>query len=472
MEKLKCVLHRAPFWCAIVIMNLAANAEQGEEVRIWQSNSRRDFHEVSNPPPTEHFAPGAGIYDLEDSCATHDFLGVGVSFADASCYLLSKMPAERRSELLRMLFTDDGIGLSIGRLHVGSSDYSTEIYNYDDEPNDLSLRHFSIDRDRKYLIPIVREVKDIRPELFLFSSVWSAPGWMKTGGRMCGGWMLTRYLPTFCDYYVAYLKAYREAGLRIDALTIQNEPDTEQDSHSPTCRWHPEQEIEVAGHLLPPRLKAAGLETKIWIWDHNYDGWQRVIDELADSEMRKNVDAVAFHPYAGKVEWLDRVRKAVPNVKLQLTEMGPHIDPKKGRDLFWWSKTILGAFRHGCSSFCGWCLLLDEDGLPNTSRGHGCAGLVTVDSVTGELSFSDQYRAFRHIGPFVKRGAKVLSVPFETDEEGVEVCAFRNPDGSHVIVAGADGGHLDSRKQLQIRYRGKYLSVLLPGGSMTTILWK
>ena len=127
--------------------------------------------------------------------------------------------------------------------------------------------------------------------------------------------------------------------------------------------------------LLRTRLDAAGFDgTRIWLWDHNYDGYRRVLDQLRDAELLKAVDAVAWHPYCGEPSMVDRVRASHPALPFHQTEFGPNIDPALGRDLAFWGKTIIGALRQGCSSFLNFCLVLDANGYPNTSQGLGCGG--------------------------------------------------------------------------------------------------
>jgi glucosylceramidase len=136
-----------------------------------------------------------------------NFKGFGVAITGSSCYNLSIMEKNERKELLNKIYSDNGIGLSVGRLSIGASDYSAEVYSYDDEPFDVELKHFSIERDKKYIIPMIKEILKIKPDLFLFASPWSPPGWMKTGGNMCGGYMREEFVECYADYIIKFLKA-------------------------------------------------------------------------------------------------------------------------------------------------------------------------------------------------------------------------------------------------------------------------
>ena len=61
--------------------------------------------------------------------ANREFKGFGVAITGASCYNLSIMDSDARKELLTNIYTSDGLGLSVGRLTIGSSDYSAEVYS-------------------------------------------------------------------------------------------------------------------------------------------------------------------------------------------------------------------------------------------------------------------------------------------------------------------------------------------------------
>ena len=278
------------------------------------------------------------------------------------------------------------------------------------------------------------------------------------------------YLPAFADYYVKYLQEYAKEGINIDALTIQNEVETDQNGKMPQSRLHPDFERILAGTLLPERLHAAGLKTKIWIHDHNYSGWKRVNYILSDPKVRENIDAVAWHPYTGRPEMMQAVRAAYPELKIdfQLTEKGPNLYPDSPEsNIIWWADTISSAFNNGCSSIVGWNCALDENGNPNLGP-FSCAGLVEIHSRTLEITPGVQYHAFKHFAG-IKRGAVLLKgdiSPYTPENISCTVC--RNPDGTHYAVvsnqaAGAQG--------FQLKYQGQYLRLMLRPESIVTVIF-
>src|SRR5260370_32558734 len=125
------------------------------------------------------------------------------------------------------------MALSVCRVCVGSSDYATSAYSYDEGGPDPELSRFSIAHDREYILPIIRRAREINNNLFLLASPWSPPSWMKDNNSMLGGTLRRRYLGAYANYVVKFLQAYEAEGVVIDAVTPQNEVDTDQDRRTP-----------------------------------------------------------------------------------------------------------------------------------------------------------------------------------------------------------------------------------------------
>lgn len=448
---------------------------QGGEVRLYRTTGTDAFRERDCPLPSNQVGEGANVIDLDAATPRHPFLGLGVSFAEASAYLWAKMPEARRRDVMERLWTEKGAGLSIGRIHMGSSDYSMRFYSYDDTPDDEGLTHFSIDEDRRFVLPAIQAARTFNTNLFFFASPWSPPGWMKTNGTLFSGRVKPAAYPALANYFSRFLQTYAREGIRVAAVTVQNEPETDQGLNSPTCLWSAEDAKTFVVDFLAPTLARNGLSTQIWAYDHNFDakGVAYVTHQLSDARFRAVTAAVAWHPYAGSPTNLAPVCAAFPDVPMYVTEMGPHLD-RSQRDLLWWADLVFGSFNAGCGAFVSWCFLLDEEGQPNVSMGHPCAGLLEVDSRTGELFESSQFRLFRHIGPFVKRGARVLAAPLvegrgRMGAADVRSVAFRNPDGSRVVVLACRAGRYH-RRQVQVKADARYYPLQVLGGSVTTFV--
>ncbi len=421
----------------------------------------------------------ANTVDLDAAAPGHPFTGLGVSIPESSCWLLSRLPAEKRAEILRTVWTADGAGLSVARLQIGSSDYSMHAYTYDDVAGDTELEHFSIDPDRRYILPVVKEIQKINPDVTFFASPWSPPAWMKDNGNIAGGSLLREHYGVYARYFVKYIQAFQKESVTIQAVTTQNEPECDQFGMSPTCLWTGEQETDFIVNHLAPALKAADLPTKVWLWDHNFDGTNRVWQALARKGVLENIGAVAWHPYVGQPEWIKPIHAKYPNLPMVMTEMGPHVDRYR-RDMLWWGDLMMRTFNSGCGGFTSWCMVLDEHGQPNITGGFPCAGFVELDSVTGEAVPSEQFKAFRHVGRFVRRGADILKDCWKVgdsdwarrNDQRTTCAAFRNPDGSHVVVVACKPAEGDafSPVQVQVKYKDRYLIVQALPGSLTTIV--
>lgn len=404
------------------------------------------------------------VIALDPQKKFQEILGFGAAFTDASCYLFSQLSGEARAQLFHDLFHPSQLGLNVCRTCIGSSDYSTEMYGFDEGDADPDLKRFSIDHDRKYFLPMLREARKVNPDLFLFSTPWSPPGWMKANGSMLGGSMQKKHFKSYAQYFVKFLNAYSEEGVPIQAVTSQNEVDTDQDGRMPACLWGQEYEIEFVARYLGPALEQSGLQTKIWLLDHNYNLWGRVICELDDAGLRKYSNAVAWHGYAGTPEMMTKVHEAHPDAEMYWTEGGPdYTSPTYGTDWAKWGHTYSEALRNWCRSLTGWNLALDERGRPNIGP-FPCGGLVTINSQSKEITRSGQYWAFKHFSGVIRRGAHRFD---SQGSAGVDHVAFENSDGMKVLVLTNSG----ASQKVSVQLAGMSADVNLAANSLTTLSW-
>lgn len=415
--------------------------------------------------------PGAAL--LERGRESRGFCGFGVALTGSSCYNLSLMDAAERRALIEDIYKDKG--LSVARLTIGSGDYSAELYSYDDTPFDTSLSHFSVARDEKYIIPMIKEILSVRPDLYIFASPWSPPGWMKTGGAMCGGYMRDEFVDCYADYIVKYIEAYAAHGIKISAVTPQNEPETQHAYDMPCCIWHPETEAAFI-LALRKKLDARGIDTKIWIYDHNFAGVDRVIWSLDNvNGLADACGGAAFHYYGGAVEQTLALAEKYPRIPLHFTEGGPRLYDGYGTDHCKWALMAVRSLACGYKSFTGWNLLLDENGGPNIGP-FSCGGLVTRNGESGELSYSGQYRAFSHFAPYITPGGAIRAVKekaydnmskYPSKTPAVEgVYAENGRDRAYILVNPAG-----EKRQVQLEADGRLVyAELLPDSVSTVIL--
>jgi glucosylceramidase len=451
---------------AFVIPASASSSTPGEiSVRI--TDERRRFE--SAPAIQWRKSPGAkpsgDVITLNPEKKFQEILGFGAAFTDASCFLFSQLTPDAREKLFHEFFHPSELGLSVCRTCIGASDYSTEVYSFDEGDPDPDLTRFSIDHDRKYFLPALQQARKVNPDLFLFSSPWSPPGWMKPNGSMLGGSMRKKYFKAYAQYFLKFLQAYAEAGVPIQAVTSQNEVDTDQDGRMPACLWGQEYEIEFVKNHLGPLLAANGINTKIWLLDHNYNLWGRVICELDDPGVRRYANAVAWHGYAGTADMMSKVHDAHPDAQMYWTEGGPDsTSPDYATDWAQWGHSFSEALRNWCQSITGWNLVLDEHGRPNIGP-FACGGLVTTHSQTKEITRSGQYWAFAHFSRLIRRGARRF------DSQGtaakIDHVGCENPDSEKVLVlTNAGASH-----SVVLQTPTAMAELNLPGNSVTTLAW-
>lgn len=407
----------------------------------------------------------AGIV-IDPSKRYQEILGFGGAFTDAACYVLSQMETDKRQALLADLFGQDGLRLSVGRTCMGASDYSRFAYSYDESVDpDPDLLRFSIEHDREYILPRLRDAAKLNPDLFLFACPWSPPGWMKSNGSLLGGSMRKKYLSSYAQYFVRFLDSYTKEGVRIKAVTVQNEVDTDQDGRMPAALWGQEYEIEFVKKYLGPAFEQNSLDTKIWILDHNYNLWGRVVDELNDTDFNKYVDGIAWHAYAGTPDSMTRVHELFPTKNVYWTEGGPsYRNSEYATEWVRWSRTFAGILRNWAQCIVAWNLALDEEGRPNIGPAF-CGGTVTVNSQTREVTRSGQYWAFAHYSKLVQRGARVIGSNSKLTD--VDHVAFENPDGTHVLVVTNPGAD-----QKVLCLTGKQaMELTLASDSVTSVRW-
>jgi glucosylceramidase len=433
---------------------------------VWVTSGQKRYERVPSIrwQPAKSKAVAEGI-ELNPEQTFQEFSGFGIAFTDSSCFMCAKLAPEVREKLFHELFHPSEMGLRVCRTCIGASDYATELYSFDEGEPDPELKRFSIDHDKGYLLPILREARKVNPELFLFSSPWSPPGWMKANGSMLGGSMRKKHFASYAQHFVKFLQAYAAEGVEIQAITTQNEVDTDQDGRMPACLWGQEYEIEFIEKHLGPALEAAGLSTKIWLLDHNYNLWGRAICCLDEPGLRKYCNAVAWHGYAGDAALVAKVHAAHPEVTMHWTEGGPdYTSPTYATDWAEWGKICTDALANWCQSITGWNLALDERGRPNIGP-FACGGFITINSQTKEITYSGQYLGFSHLSRSIRPGARRFAS--RSKLSGLQHIAFANPDGQVVVVTNPG-----SAREVSIRSGRMSATLTLESDSLTSLSWK
>jgi glucosylceramidase len=435
------------------------------------------------------------VVDPEVSYQSVD--GFGASITDSAAAVLYRLPPALRDEAMRRLFDPvTGIGISFLRQPVGSSDFTAEAahYTYDDVPpgqTDFPLRRFSIARDEARILPLLRRAKHLNPRLTIIATPWSPPAWMKTTDSLIGGRLKDdpRIYDAYARYLVAFVRAYAAAGVPIDLLSVQNEPQNRAPSGYPGTDMPVRQQIKVI-EALGPLLRKASPRTKILAYDHNWATHPADIEttppgespetdypyQILASPAARWVAGTAMHCYFGDPSAQTALHNAFPDKGIWFTECsgshGPADPPAQVfRDtLVWHARNIvIGTTRNWAKSVVTWNLALDETGGPHLGGCDTCTGLITV--ANGGYTTNAEFHTIGHLSKFVRPGAvRIASTSFGTTGWNGQIMdvAFRNPDGSTALVVHNEN---DDPRSFAVSVEGRLFEYTLPGGALATFTW-
>ena len=371
------------------------------------------------------------------------FMGIGGAITDASAEVFAKLSPAKQAELLTAYYNkDNGIGYSLLRTSIHSSDFSSGSYTYIAE-DDKELKTFSIAHDQQFRIPMIkRAIQTAGGKLLLYATPWSPPAFMKSNKTMLqGGTLLPEFYQAWANYYVKFVKAYEKEGMPIWGISIQNEPMATQKWES--CLFTATTERDFLKKYLGPTMQKGGLGSKkIVVWDHNRDLMnQRANVIFDDPEASKYAWGMGFHWYetwAGEQPMFDNVRKvheAYPTKNLLFTEgCVERFDAKKYQ--FWgnaerYGISMINDFNNGTVGWTDWNILLDENGGPN-HKGNFCFAPIHADSKTGELIYTPSYYYIGHFSKFIRPNAKRVSTA--SSRSNLLSTSFVNTDGKIVTI--------------------------------------
>jgi glucosylceramidase len=416
-------------------------------------------------------APALTI-NVSDSTKYQQIDGFGASITDSSAGLLSqKLTAAQRSALFKQLFdTKEGIGLAILRQPMGSSDFSRQDYSYDDMPpgeSDPELKHFTIDRDRQYILPVLREALAVNPKLKIIASPWSPPGWMKTSGSMIGGTLLPSSFAPLARYFVRFVQAYEAAGVPIFAVTPQNEPRNIPADY-PGMGMTAEEQATFVREYLGPAFRDSHLKTKIMLFDHNWDMVDFPSTILSDPRAAEFSIGTATHCYGGSPEAQTQLHDHFPAKGIWLTECSGG-EWQKGNLLVEQARLIIETTRNWAQSVVLWNLALDQNHEPHLGGCKNCRGVVTIDDSTSPATVipTVDFTALSHASKFVVSGALRID-SISSQQTSLEHVAFRNSDGSIVLLVLNPAA---TPASFNIAWQGQCATYTLQPNTVVTFRW-
>jgi len=390
--------------------------------------------------------------------------GFGFTLTGGSAMHLANMQAEKRSALLKELFDFSGenIGISYLRLSLGASDLDANVFSYCDE-KDPSLSKFSIAKDKEFLIPILKEILAINPDIKLLASPWSPPVWMKTNGSSIGGSLKPEFYATYANYFVKYIRAMKAEGIVIDAITVQNEP--LHPGNNPSLLMPANEQAAFVKKNLGPLFELEKNKTKIIIYDHNADKPEYPITILDDAEAKKYIDGSAFHLYGGEINALSLVHKAHPDKNLYFTEQWIGAPGDFANDLKWHiNQLVIGASRNWCKTVLEWNLAANKELQPHTDDGcTECLGALTIDG--DAVVRNPAYYIIAHASKFVRPQSVRIESSLPDDLQNV---AFKTPEGKIVLIV---INNSKGDKSVNIKQGEKIFTSTLVSGAVGTYVF-
>ncbi|MDD2527941.1 MAG: glycoside hydrolase family 30 beta sandwich domain-containing protein [Lentimicrobiaceae bacterium] len=405
------------------------------------------------------------------------FIGIGGAITDASAETFYKLPIDKQQQIIRDYYdADNGNGYSLIRTNIHSCDFSGGSYTYVDSM-DITLNSFSIDHDRKFRIPLIKQaMQQGGNEMLIYASPWSPPAWMKDNNNMLqGGKLLKQYYSNWAEYFVKFIKEYEKEGIPMWGVSIQNEPMARQTWES--CIYTAEEEADFLKNYLGPVFERQGLaDKKIIMWDHNRDLiYQRVSSYFADPVVKKYAWGIGFHWYedwSGGEDMYENVRRVYetwPDKPLLFTE-GTAESFDASRYYAWelgeeYGRSMIHDFNSGAVGWTDWNILLDQFGGPN-HVGNFCFAPIHANTETGEVIHTNSFYYIGHFSRFIKPGAKRMAV--SSSRSNLLSTGFVNSDGSRVVVV---MNETDKDTSFYLWVKGDAAMINSPAHSISTMVF-
>lgn len=430
-----------------------------DQTLLLQKQNKISFANKTNDFPT---------IEINENQTFQTIDGFGYSLTGGSAFVINQLDKVPKKKLLEELFgkKKDSISISYLRISIGASDLNFAPFTYNDLPTgetDLELKKFSLSMDEIHLIPLLQEILRINPKLKIMGSPWSAPLWMKDKNSFWDGHLQPNFYEVYAQYFVKYIKEMEKRGVKIDAITPQNEP--LHDGNNPSMLMTPKEQIEFV-KILGKAFQTVNIKTKIIIYDHNCDNPNYPIEVLNNEDAKKFIDGSAFHLYGGEIGCMSKVKDAHPDKNLYFTEQYTSSKGTFAGDLNWHFKNlIIGATRNWSKNVLEWNLASDTDFKPHTQGGcNVCKGALTIakNIVTRNVS----YYIIAHAAKFVPPDSVRINSNLT---ERIGNVAFKTPNGKIVLIAQNDSKETSN---FNIKFKQKQAVATLPAGSVGTFIWK
>ncbi|WP_374506871.1 glycoside hydrolase family 30 beta sandwich domain-containing protein [Flavobacterium sp.] len=449
----------------------ASSSLTKNKIDFWMTNPAQSIY-LQQQKESLVFGTNYNTYPtitVDENQTYQEVDGFGFTLTGGSVQAITMLDAPKRTALLQELFgkNDNSISISYLRISIGASDLNEFPFTYDDVPlgqTDVAMQQFSLSPDKTTVIPMLKEILSINPEIKLLATPWSAPTWMKTNNAFIGGSLKTEYYEAYANYFVKYIQKMKEEGILITAITPQNEP--LHPGNNPSMYMTALEQANFIKNHLGPAFAKANLKTKIIIYDHNCNKPEYPLAILNDAGANPYVDGSAFHLYEGDISALSTVHNAYPNKNVYFTEQYTGTSGTFDGDLKWHLKNvIIGSMRNWSKTAFEWNLANDANFRPYTPGGCStCKGALTINSAEN-FERNVGYYIIAHVSKFVPSG----SVRIDSEQhKDLNTVAFKTPKGNKVLIVENDGF---VTQLFNIKNNGKWVTVSLESGAVATFIW-
>lgn len=411
------------------------------------------------------------LVKMYPDCVKQHMIGFGAAFTEAAAYTYAGMNEEMKAKFLDLCFEETGNGYTFCRTHIQSCDFALGNYAYVEDETDTELATFTLERDHKYIIPMIKDAQKVNPDLTFLASPWSPPAFMKDTKRMNqGGKLLKEHYSTWARIMVKYVVEYEKLGIKISRITVQNEPQATQTWDS--CIYTAEEEAVFACEFLKEELTKNNLDVKINVWYHNKDCIiERANGSMSHPKASGSIDGIAYHWYSGDhFEALQEVREQYPDKELIFTEgcveYSRFATNNQVKNAEMYAHDMIGNLKAGSNGFLDWNILLDETGGPN-HVGNFCDAPLMFNTKTGELDVKLSFSYIGHFSRFIKPGARRVLV--STYNAYIESVGFVNSDGEKVLIL---LNRTDEDQECKICIDKKTTEMKIAAHSIVTAVWK
>ncbi|MFK7949592.1 MAG: glycoside hydrolase family 30 beta sandwich domain-containing protein [Saprospiraceae bacterium] len=444
------------------------------KVAVWRSDKDGllQLAKAAEKLPYETITDFDVNIEIDATTTYQEMEGFGAAVTGSSAYnIMTHLTETQQNTLLEDLFdAENGIGISFIRLTIGASDFSLSDFTYNDlgtGQSDIPQNNFDLSIENQYLIPLLQKILAINPNIKIMATPWTAPAWMKDNESLQNGGRLKGiFQESFATYFVKYIQGMAANNIPIHVISVQNEPLYAAPYLSMEMSSE-EQKIFIRDYL-GPKLTANNLDTKIVIYDHNWDDTNYPLDILNDATAKSYIEGTAFHCYAGDVSAMSLVRNAHPDAGIYFTECsGGDFAPDYATNLSWNTENLLvGATRNWSKTVLFWNLALDENHGPKNGGCQDCRGVVTINSVSKAITKNEEYVLLGHISKFVQQGARRIKTP-NTRGQDISQVAFENLDGTIAIVA---FNHSNNSQKVQFENGEDAFNYTIDGGMLVSFL--